>query len=288
MTTVTEQIRLDYRLMFDSPFHFGTGLRRGLIDRTVVRDHQKLLIVPGTTLKGVVRERCEQLSEIFNLNVVEPHDTRNAELRVHEARIDDPDIITRIFGSRFLAGPLFFDDAPLADFRAAGSSADAPPPPPEAIDRSYFEESSGNDAAEPDEATATAGEEVEPKAPRYHLRQVETRTQVSLSRLTRTAKSGHLYTSEYGIRQLCFEGSIYGYLTGYRLPEVETGSYSLLLLLAGLLSVDRIGGMKSTGAGQVDVQVTQLQVNGQAIEINAFLKNLPDIELYWIAREGNA
>lgn len=302
MTIVTEQIKLDYRLNFGSSFHFGTGLRRGLIHRTVARDHREYLIVPGTTIKGVVRERCEQLGDIFNLQVTEPHDTQNVELRVREARLDDPDIITRIFGSRFMAGSLFFDDAHLADFAAQENDSDAPPPPADAIDRSYFEglsekgaETEGEtdvakteravDVAKAAEATGEANE-IEP--PRYLQRQVETRTQVSLSRLTRTAKAGHLYTSEYGIRQLCFTGSIYGYLTGYRLPERESGSYSLLLLLAGLLSVDQIGGMKSTGAGQVEVQVAQLQINGQAVEINPFLNNLSDIELYWIEREENA
>lgn len=282
MTIVTEQIKLDYRLIFGAPFHFGTGLRRGLIHRTVARDHREYLIVPGTTIKGVVRERCEQLGDIFKLRVAEPHDTQNVELRIREARIDDPDIITRIFGSRFLAGPLFFDDASLADFASQDGDSDAPPPPAEAIDRSFFGATSDQDGTE------ATGEERKAGPPRYAQRQVETRTQVSLSRLTRTAKAGHLYTSEYGIRQLCFEGSIYGYLTGYRLPEVESGSYSLLLLLAGLLSVDQIGGMKSTGAGQVEIQVVQLQINGQTVEINVFLNNLPDIELYWIEREENS
>jgi CRISPR/Cas system CSM-associated protein Csm3 (group 7 of RAMP superfamily) len=268
MTTVTEQIKLDYRLIFDAPFHFGTGLRRGLIHRTVAKDHGEYLIVPGTTIKGVVRERCEQLGDIFDLHVVEPHDTQDTETRIHEARLDDPDIVTRIFGSRFLAGPLFFDDAHLADFSTDRDEA-ASPSSKMAIDRSYFD-------------GVTFDEEEKKKVPepgKYKLRQVETRTQVSLSRLTRTAKAGHLYTSEYGIRQLCFDGRIYGYLKGLN-EGLDHGTYALLLLLAGLLSVDRIGGMKSTGAGEVGIQVTQLQINGQSMPVKTILAQLEYLELY--------
>jgi len=266
MTVVTEQIKLEYRLMFEAPFHFGAGLRRGLIHRTVAKGHQEYLIVPGTTIKGVVRERCEQLADLFRLNVVEPHDTEDVENRIREARSRDPNIVDRIFGSRFRAGTLFFDDAQLADFSTHNDET-APSPPEDAIDRIYFD-----------------GKDEEEKG-KYKRRQVETRTQVSLSRLTRTAKSGHLYTSEYGLRQLCFEGCIYGYLRGFKLSDPDQGTYSLLLLLAGLLSIDRMGGMKSTGAGQVGVQIKRLQVDEQPVDIDSFLGNLPEIEVYWLERE---
>ncbi len=276
MTMITEHIDLSYSLTFDAPFHFGTGLRRGLIHRTVARDHQEYLIVPGTTIKGVVRERCEQLGKLFNLHVVEPHDTQTDALRIHEARIGDPDIITRIFGSRFRAGQLFFDDAALtrAPFTPEDTSetdeyneTDESNPAVEYIDRSYFDGYDERDRG------------------KYKLRQVETRTQVSLSRLTRTSKSGQLYTSEYGIRQLRFDGRIYGYLRGFRPDAMERGTYSLLLLVAGLRSIDRMGGQKSTGAGQVQIEIPQLLIEGQRVKIRSFLENLPEIEYYWIERE---
>ncbi len=273
MTVVTEHIDLSYSLIFEAPFHFGTGLRRGLVHRTVARDHQGYLIVPGTTIKGVVRERCEQLGKLFELHMVEPHDTQTDELRICEARMGDPDIITRIFGSRFRAGQLFFDDATLTTSsftQEAGAEADESHPAVEYIDRSYFD---GHD--ERDQVVSG----------KYKLRQVENRTQVSLSRLTRTSKSGHLYTSEYGIRLLRFDGRIYGYLRGFRPDSMERGTYSLLLFVAGLQSINRMGGQKSTGAGQVQVEITGLLIDGQVAEAGSFLKNLPEIEYYWIERE---
>ncbi len=270
MTIISEQIKLEYRLTFNAPFHFGTGLRRGLIQRTVAKDHHEYLIVPGTTLKGVVRERCEQLGHLFGLHVVEPHDTKDVGNRIYEARKDDPDIITRIFGSRFRAGPLFFDDVHLADFSTGPNDESMPPPPGNAVDRTYF------DGREFDEEK----EGYVPVIGKYKLHQVETRTQ---SRLTRTAKSGQLSTSEYGIRQLCFEGSIYGYLEGLQ-EGLTHGTYSLLLLVAGLLSVDRIGGMKSTGAGEVGIEITHLSINQQPVPVETILPQLEYLEFYLLVR----
>ena len=270
MTIITEHINLNYSLIFEAPFHFGTGLRRGLIHRTVARDHQEYLIVPGTSIKGVVRERCEQLGKVIKLHVVEPHDTPTDELRLHGARMGDPDIIARIFGSRFRAGQLFFDDAAITTIpfnQEAAAEKNEGSPPVEYIDRSYFD---GHDKQDPG---------------KYILHQVETRTQVSLSRLTRTAKTGQLYTSEYGIRELRFDGRIYGYLRGFRPEAMEYGTYSLLLLAAGLQSIDRMGGQKSTGAVQVQVEITRLIIDGQSVQIGSFLKNLPEIEYYFVERE---
>ncbi len=60
--TRTDRLEVSYDLTFETPFHFGTGLRVGLVDRTVVRDHDGYLYVPGSTIKGVVREQCDWLA----------------------------------------------------------------------------------------------------------------------------------------------------------------------------------------------------------------------------------
>ncbi|HLX40940.1 MAG TPA: RAMP superfamily CRISPR-associated protein, partial [Ktedonobacteraceae bacterium] len=63
--TRIDRIQIDYTLTFKTPFHCGTGIRAGLIDRTVVKDGAGYLYVPGSTFKGMVREYCEQLSRMF-------------------------------------------------------------------------------------------------------------------------------------------------------------------------------------------------------------------------------
>src|SRR5690348_11103453 len=81
MAPRSDRIHIAYDLTFATPFHCGTGIRVGLIDRTVVRDSEGYLYVPGSTFKGVLRERCEQLARLYeelDENMLEliasPHD----------------------------------------------------------------------------------------------------------------------------------------------------------------------------------------------------------------------
>ncbi len=248
----TEHVQIDYYLHFTSAFRFGTGLREGLIHRIVARDANDYLYMPGSTLKGVLRERCEQLADLFELEVIDPHAEDLAEVHPNLA------IVNRIFGSRFHASQLYFDDAPLIKQQ-----------------KEWFEPQVGNDDYK------------KTKRPEYRSWQTEKRTQVSISRLTRTAEPGRLYNSEYGVKGLKFQGSIYGLLSGFRLEEEEPGTYSLLLLLAGLYSLDfdRLGGNKSTGAGKMRLEISKVSVDGQVLETEALLNKLEELELYALARE---
>src|SRR5437588_7887342 len=70
-----DRIQLLYDLTFQTPFHCGTGLRSGLVDRTIVRDAEGYLYVPGSTIKGALRMHCEGLSRFY-----EPADEEMREL----------------------------------------------------------------------------------------------------------------------------------------------------------------------------------------------------------------
>src|SRR6266566_6481744 len=109
-----DRVKIDYELTFKTPFHFGTGIRAGLIDRTIVRDGDGYLYVPGSTFKGVLRERCEQLARLFEeLDedmrdlIASPHE-EDVALRGLGQKIT---MITRIFGSHNHPGRLYFEDA---------------------------------------------------------------------------------------------------------------------------------------------------------------------------------
>lgn len=247
---ITERVQISYQLKFTSAFHFGTGLRARLIDRAVARDGQGYLYVPGSTLKGALRERCEQLAQLFELRVLHLHEEDWSEVR------SDIDIISRIFGSRFYPGHLYFDDAQLVEEQ-----------------RAWFE------------SPASDRQVREQMRTEFRTWQVEQRTQVSLSRLTNTAKQGMLYTSEYGICSLLFRGQIAGVLTDIALEDDTSATYALLLLLASLRSLDRIGGNKSVGAGQVECTITRLLVNDQDIAPDKLLNTLDSLEYYQIALE---
>src|SRR5690242_18289620 len=97
-------VQIHYALTFDSPFHLGTGISTGMIDRTVIRNADDYLYVPASTLKGVVREHCEQLyhfytakdhNQAISSSVSSPH---NAKAALND--FGGPQtLISRIFGS---------------------------------------------------------------------------------------------------------------------------------------------------------------------------------------------
>jgi CRISPR/Cas system CSM-associated protein Csm3 (group 7 of RAMP superfamily) len=230
-----DRVQIEYLLDFAMPFHFGTGMRIGLIDRAVLRDSSGYLYVPGSTIKGVVREHCEQLARFLGaedgkqLRIGSPHVSRDAQAALQGYSEKVP-IITRIFGSQTYPGRLFFEDARQTEL-------------------DFWD---GKDI-----------NELEDKG-KYSSLQVSIATQVRLDRLTRTAVRHALYTSEFGIRDLRFQGCIRGVLECFPLPldqvEKEVPTYSLLLLLAGLLMVEHMGANKSSGKGKCGLQINQLTI----------------------------
>lgn len=236
----TDRIHLTYDLAFQAPFHCGTGLRAGLLDRTIVRDHNGKLYVPGSTIKGNVREQCELLARLYEeldeerKMIASPHDEKIALLALGRPRT----MITRIFGSHNTPGLLNFNDARQEES-------------PERRERKQ----------------SLSPQEREEELQRDKLSDIQTEvyTQARLDRLTRTAVEGALYTSEFGGKGNLFKGSITGWL---ECLEVEEGgaTYSLLLLLAGLHMVERLGANKSVGRGRCTCTVTGLRVNGQVYE----------------------
>jgi CRISPR/Cas system CMR subunit Cmr4 (Cas7 group RAMP superfamily) len=234
-----DHIQVMYTLAFEAPFHFGTGIRKGLIDRSIIRDSEGYLYVPGSTLKGTVREQCEQLARFYSPSAEEqqriasPHNALAALSDFGATRT----MITRIFGSPRYPGLLRFDDAQQED-------------------PSLFDGKTRDDRD---------------RIGKFKDAQTGISTQVRLDRLTHTAVDEALYTSEFGIRGLVFVGSISGWLECIPVHFAETEhkkltvpvtpSYSLLLLLAGLLMIERLGGSKSTGKGHCQCTITELQVN---------------------------
>jgi CRISPR/Cas system CMR subunit Cmr4 (Cas7 group RAMP superfamily) len=228
-----QRIQLLYDLEFQTPFHCGTGLRSGLIDRTIVRDAEGYLYVPGSTIKGALRMHCEGLSQLYEQadedmreRIDSPHEMKKALWDIGNRLT----MITRIFGSQQHPGHLFFDDAHQTK-----------------QDKQQY------DSGEKDGKG------------KYQRLQTDLYTQVRLHRTTRTAVSGALYTSEFGIKGFMFKGSIIGWLECMPVETLnDEPTYSLLLLLAGLYMLDRLGGNRSTGKGQCSCKITQLLINGNS------------------------
>src|SRR6266700_6694013 len=163
-----DRIQVDYTLAFRTPFHCGTGIRVGLIDRSVIRDHDGYLYVPGSTFKGVLREQCEQLSRFYTPEdqqelITSPHE-EEAALRGLGQVIP---MTARIFGSHNHPGRLFFNDARQSSTGKLQYNG--------------------------------LGQDGEGK---HKELQVQISTQARLDRPTRTAVKRALYTSEFGTQDI--------------------------------------------------------------------------------------
>jgi CRISPR/Cas system CMR subunit Cmr4 (Cas7 group RAMP superfamily) len=238
-----DRVQITYDLKFLAPFHFGTGIRASLVDRTVVRDGDGYLYVPGSTIKGVLRERCEQLVRLYardKQRLTSPHDEKAA---LADLGKQPPTLITRVFGSHTAPSRLYFDDASL------------------------------------DEQDKPRYDHSDPRIQsKYREMQVNLYTQARLDRLTRTAVPGALYTSEFGMNESVFKGSIQGWLSCTAIDTSEQApTYSLLLLLAGMRMLDRLGGNKSTGKGQCTCDITSVTLNDRSVPSEVWLAWLRQI-----------
>jgi len=244
-------IFLSYTLTFESAFHCGSGLSNGLIDRSIVRAQDDYAYVPGSTIKGVVRESCEQIARLYALKVRDPHD----EAAAVEAIADGPDIVERLFGSRCRESDLFFDNAAMDDEwqRFFRSPDDRPGNPP-----------------------------------RYLHLQSAPRTQTRISRRTGTVEAKALYTSEFGMPALQFQGAIHGMIEGIpndlsKLP----GPFPLFLLVAGVYATQRIGANRSTGMGRCRFGIDSFKVGRNTIDPAAYCREIDSLEVYEEAKEEN-
>src|SRR5438105_14882962 len=158
-------------------------------------------------------------------------------------------MITRIFGSQTYPGRLFLDDA-----------------------RQPTEELQQYDSQDAEE---------EDRVGKYKGLQTDLYTQVRLDRPTRTAVRGALYTSEFGLADLRFTGSIKGWLeckaidhsslVNKEIPD-NSPTFSFLLLLAALQMIERIGGNKSTAKGKCSCESTKVMLNGsEGVQWHAWL-----------------
>jgi CRISPR/Cas system CSM-associated protein Csm3 (group 7 of RAMP superfamily) len=107
------QVKIDLTVMFEAPFNVGTGAMAGLpTDRPTILNGRNRPYVPGSSLKGRLRHRCEQLLRTITADPYaachSPAPDRMCPLDEHWLGQFCP--ICRLFGSPHRAGPLFFGD----------------------------------------------------------------------------------------------------------------------------------------------------------------------------------
>ncbi|MDM8538278.1 RAMP superfamily CRISPR-associated protein [Desulfobacterales bacterium HSG17] len=216
-------LKLKLTIQFESRWHTGSGEGNILTDRLIQKDARGMPHIPGSTLKGVIRESCEKLSR--TLGFPEPSNPHSTDIKFpgsFNALNKAPSPVDRLFGNKFEEGGIFFRSARLT----------------ENVHHHFF-----------------------------------TQSRVRMNRKLGTGRDQHLFSSEYGL-PMSFETSIDAHHQALAILEEDDPPYAYCLLIAAILMVDRLGGDKSTGAGQLpnNITIESMIYNNNAISIENYLK----------------
>lgn len=235
-------VDLPLTVSLEGALHIGTGYDRGLVQRTVVRDAQGDVYVPGSSLKGKARNACEDLARCCGLVVCGLPRVAASLDKNHQP---EQCLVCRVFGSPGGNVPtgraLYWADAHLTECtrKALGS-----------------------------EERRTAW-------------QTTVRSQVRLDRARGIAADGLLYTSEFSVPALEFAGRVSGWLLATPClsegNEKKEGYYEINLLLAGLRLVAMLGGGRSRGTGACRIRPADpvvVRPEGQAQSVRYPLSDL--------------
>jgi len=230
-------IKIAIDIHFTSKWHAGSGESNLSINRLIKRDAREWPFIPGSTLKGMVRENCERLSR--TLNFPEPADPHQIDLTIQDRfqpldKLESP--VDRIFGNKYQSGNLFFKDACL----------NTQPP-------HYF---------------------------------VRNQSRTSVYRVLGTAREHHLFSSEYVV-PMTLSTLIEGYHQKMTCLSEGDTPYEYCILIAGIMSLERLGGDKSTGSGEIRIQINSIEYNGISLDKESIFEYL-DEELYRLTKEEMA
>jgi CRISPR/Cas system CSM-associated protein Csm3 (group 7 of RAMP superfamily) len=249
MPTVTINIPLTIHV--NGPLHIGTGYGQGLLNRTIVKTRHGHVYIPGSSIRGVLRDKCEQLARSLGLKACSsprPQDMCSDQNSLC--------IVCRLFGSPGGDSRLIVDDAHLRDDLREALSLRAGP-----------------------------------AARAVPFGQTTRRTQVQLSRLRGLAREARLFSSEFGAEGLVFQTSIGGTLELNPVePDQEDsieGQYvELILLLSAIKMVTHLGGGRRRGAGACRLalpdKIEARRHGGQSreVEVQRLLNMAEWLELY--------
>ena len=120
-----------------------------------------------------------------------------------------------------------------------------------------------------------------PAALERHPPTVAVRT--AIDRVTGTARDQHLFATELIEQNVCLHGDIRARHPRSVLTQDEDGEgfpFEYALLVAGLLSLESLGGDRSMGLGRCEISLkpSSLRWNGKAISLDDALKSFEEVE----------
>jgi len=234
-----QRLNVNYRIKWKSNWHVGSGFRTAATDRLIQRmgGRDGRPFVPGSQIKGVLRHTCERFAQSLGLEAVDPHATGSEQQR-RLVRYFEPLSKSNLIIDR-LFGNRFQGDCLFVD----------------------------NALPSPTDVNGRSESDVSP-----------VRARTAMDRVTGTVKERHLFTTEMADSDLRLAGSIRarhpaGVLTHYD----QALPYEYGLLIAAFLSIDMLGGDKSSGLGQCHVEIDEIIWNGTTTPIDDCLSPLAEI-----------
>lgn len=111
------EIRIEYRLAVESAMHVGSGFRGVILDRIALKDACNRPFIPGSQMKGIVRDCCRRMAGALGLDSgLNPHDDTNPSVGLAFEQLGSP--VDRLFGTRTTEGSCFLrfsDLLPVSD-----------------------------------------------------------------------------------------------------------------------------------------------------------------------------
>jgi CRISPR/Cas system CSM-associated protein Csm3 (group 7 of RAMP superfamily) len=250
--------RLDSALdvAFETSHHLGTGRTEGVVDRTVRRDAGGRPYVPGSAIKGALRQSAERLAHHLDQHLMnmggKPSDCFGRRQRAGNALDEacrapdprqmciggDPCIVCRVFGNVMTGRRLLVADA-----------------------------SSRSDDPEAKTHQALADDEDDQTTARSPISgDFEAVTHLSVDRRRRGAAHGKLFTSEYARPETTFQTRLSGQFHGTPVDDetragVGNPPRELVLLVGAVRLTRQIGAEASTGHGRCRLRFGQERVS---------------------------
>lgn len=238
-------------------WHVGSGFRTAAVDRLVRRfpGRRGVPFIPGSQIRGVLRNRCEQILLALGGPYSDPHDATTTVERAQAPwafqvfypleELPAECVIDRLFGTRYDGERIFISNA----FPAAV--------------RFHTAEKSSRQAKPADGEEGTV---------RHWRTSAVTRT--SMDRLLGIVAERKLFTTEVVSSTAPYRFSLRAYHRDNELTVIEDIPAEYSLLVAGIRMIDALGGDKSTGLGWCTVEIVGARYQGKEIGEESLLKPL--------------
>ena len=213
-------LKIKYKINFLSEYHIGDGFSfAGIVDNAIIKDGKGRLIMPGHTIKGIVRDALETLLSCYNVPCCNGTLENEGELCgvFPPEKSDERCFICQIFGSPFSKGNFYFTPAVYEERYREGIVKD-----------------NVKDLLLPSQFRTSAHNKID--------------------RETGRAAEKHLFTYQLGTSAEAFYGEITD--IAHSNNEVEKDKCEVLLI-AALRLVRGIGGRRRKGWGRCTIEIIE-------------------------------